>query len=144
MADALTSAPSAVEKYFFTPLYYPRGPFDVIWWWERRRLTFNVCVGTAGLATLGSMLLLHPMGVRLFLEPGIYAAVALYGVAANACFTAGWAVDLVLRKQLGIRAPDIAPALLRYGFVFSVGLTLLPIPVMFAVRVAMAVLGIKP
>jgi hypothetical protein len=53
-------------------------------------------------------------------------------------------VDLILRRQLGIRAPDVAPALLRYGFVFAMGLTLLPIPVITAVRVAMMVLGIKP
>jgi hypothetical protein len=144
MRDDLQAPPSAVEKYFFTPLYYPRGPFDVIFWWERRRLTYNLCVGTAGLATLGAMLLLHPMGIRLFADPGTYAVVLLYGLAANACYTAGSAIDLLLRRLLGIRAPDIGPVLLRYGFVFSMGLTLLPIPVMLAVRTAMLVLGIKP
>ncbi|MBM3908517.1 MAG: hypothetical protein FJ363_10655 [Gemmatimonadetes bacterium] len=144
MSDTLSAAPTAVEKYFFTPLYYPRGPFDVIFWWERRRLAYNVCVGTAGLATLVAMLFLHPMGLGLFLEPGTYGVVLLYGLAANTCYTAGSAVDLLLRRILGIRAPDIGPVLLRYGFVFSMGLTLLPIPVMLAVRTAMLVLGIKP
>jgi hypothetical protein len=143
MSDDLPAVPTAVEKYFFTPLYYPRGPLDVVFWWERRRLAYNVCVGTAGVVTLATMTLLHPAGPRL-LEAGTLAGVLVYGVAANACYTAGWVVDLILRRNLGIRAPDIAPVLLRYGFVFSMGLTLLPIPVMLAVRVAMAVLGVKP
>ncbi len=141
-ADLTPPEPTAVEKYFFTPLYYPRSPFDVIFWWERRRMAYNVCVGAAGVITLSTMTLLHPMGPRAVFDA--VPAVLVYGLAANACYTLGWMVDLILRRQLGIRAPDVAPVLLRYGFVFAMGLTLLPIPVMAAVRVAMMVLGIKP
>jgi len=54
--------------------------------------------------------------------------VLVYGLLANACYSMGPVADLVLRRILGIRAPDIAPVMLRYGFVFSMGLTLLPIP----------------
>jgi len=143
MSDELqASEPSAVEKYFFTPLYYPRGPFDVIFWWERRRLAYNICVGTAGVITLAAMALVHPMGPRVVSDAA--PVIVVYGLAANVCYTFGWLVDLILRRRLGIRAPDVAPVLLRYGFAFAMGLTLLPIPVMTAVRVAMMVLGIKP
>ena len=65
-------------------------------------------------------------------------------VVANLCYTLGSVTDLALRRVLGIRAPDLAPVLLRYGFVFSLGLTLLPIPVIIAVRGVMAVLGVGP
>jgi hypothetical protein len=119
---------TAVEKYFFTPLYYPRSAWAVIRWWESRRLLFNLCVGGAGLLTLASVTLLahlppHPMG---FLVP--WDAVLIYALMANVCYTLGPLGDLLLRRALGDRAPAIPPVLFRYGFVFAVGLTLLPIP----------------
>lgn len=119
---------TAVEKYFFTPLYYPRSAWAVVRWWESRRPLFNLCVGGAGLLTLASVTLLahlppHPMG---FLVP--WDAVLVYALMANVCYTLGPLGDLLLRRALGDRAPAIAPVLFRYGFVFAVGLTLLPIP----------------
>lgn len=119
---------TAVEKYFFTPLYYPRSPWAVFGWWESRRPVFNLCVGGAGLFTLASVTLLahlppHPMGSFLPWGP-----VLVYGLMANVCYTLGPLGDLLLRRALGDRAPAIAPVLFRYGFVFAVGLTLLPVP----------------
>jgi hypothetical protein len=120
---------SAVEKYFFTPLYYPRSSWAVVRWWESRRLLFNLCVGGAGLLTLVSVNMfgnLPPRPLGLFVP---WAPVLVYGLLANVCYTLGPLGDLLLRRALGDRAPAIAPVLFRYGFVFSVGLTLLPIPV---------------
>ena len=119
---------TAVEKYFFTPLYYPRSAWAVVRWWESRRLLFNLCVGGAGLLTLASVTLLahlppHPMA--FFVPPG---PVLVYALMANVCYTLGPFGDLLLRRALGDRAPALGPVLFRYGFVFSVGLTLLPIP----------------
>ena len=130
-----------MERYFFTPLYYPLSPFQVIGWWERRRLAYNVCVGSAGLLSLGVLVWLHPQRSAMA-DFGLVVGVGLYGLAANACYSLGWMADLALRKVLGIRAPDLAPVLLRYGFVFSLGLTLLPIPVAVAGRVLMAIMGV--
>ena len=119
---------TAVEKYFFTPLYYPRSAWAVVRWWESRRVLFNLCVGGAGLFTLASVTLFahlppHPMG--FFAPPGV---VLVYALMANVCYTLGPVGDLLLRRALGDRAPAMGPVLFRYGFVFSVGLTLLPIP----------------
>ena len=119
---------TAVEKYFFTPLYFPRSAWAILGWWESRRPLFNLCVGGAGLLTLGTATLLahlppRPMG---FLVP--WGAILVYALLANVCYTLGPVGDLLLRRVLGDRAPAIAPVLFRYGFVFSVGLTLLPIP----------------
>ncbi len=141
MTDDLQHPQSALERYFFTPLYYPLSPFQVIGWWERRRLAYNVCVGAAGFLSLGALWLLHPQRSAMA-NFGMMIGAGLYGVAANACYTLGWMADLALRKALGLRAPDIAPVLLRYGFVFSLGLTLLPIPVAVAGRVLMAIMGV--
>jgi len=52
------------------------------------------------------------------------------------------AADLFLRRILGIRAPDIGPVIFRYGYVFSLGLTLLPIPVMIFGSIMRFVLGV--
>jgi hypothetical protein len=141
MADDPQHPQTAVERYFFSPLYYPLSPFQVIWWWERRRLAYNVCVGSAGVLSMSTLLLLHPHPSAMA-DFGMVLGVVLYGLAANACYSVGWMADLALRKVLGIRAPDLAPALLRYGFVFSIGLTLLPIPVAVAGRVLLAIMGV--
>jgi hypothetical protein len=120
---------TAVEKYFFTPLYFPRSSWAVLRWWESRRPLFNLCVGGTGLVTLATATLLahlppHPMG---FMVP--WQVILVYAVVANVCYTLGPLGDLLLRRILGDRAPAVGPVLFRYGFVFSVGLTLLPIPV---------------
>lgn len=120
---------TAVEKYFFTPLYYPRNSWSVVRWWESRRPLFNLSVGTAGLFSLGiASLFIHlPPHPESFGFP--WPVVVVYGVLANVSYTLGAITDLFLRRRLGDRAPAVAPVLFRYGFVFSLGLTLLPIPV---------------
>lgn len=123
---------TAIEKYFFTPVYYPRSGWSVIKWWESRRPLFNACVGATGLASLGTAVVIaslppHPLP---FPVPwgDVLGAVVLYGLLANLCYTLGAPADLFLRRFLGDRAAAAGPVLFRYGFVFSVGLTLLPIP----------------
>ncbi len=119
---------SAVEKYLFMPLYQPRGWWGVVRWWEERRLLFNVVVGSAGLLTLGVISLfahLPPHGRHAGVPLG---AVVAYGIAANLGYCLGPVADIVLRRLLGERAPAVAPALFRHGLTFSIGLTLLPMP----------------
>lgn len=114
---------TAVEKYLFTPLYYPRDLGDVFRWWESRRPLYNLVVGTAGMVTLGTVAVLHPG------PPPMFAAfVVAYGVMANLCFSGGVVADLVLRRLLGEDGHVAGPVLFRYGTAFSIGLTLLPIP----------------
>ena len=120
---------TAVERYFFSPLYYPRSRWSILRWWESRRLLFNLSVGSVGLLSLGTVALIgrlppHPGGF-----PVPWDVVLVYGVLANICYTLGPVGDLVLRRVLGDRAAAVGPVLFRYGFVFSLGLTLLPIPV---------------
>jgi hypothetical protein len=118
--------PTALERAFFTPLHKPSSPWQVVGWWESRRFLYNAVVGGAGAVT---MIAAAVFGGANGPPPGAFIIVPLvYGVAANLGYTLGWIVDLTLRKWLGRHADWAGPALLRYGFVFSVGLTLLPIP----------------
>ena len=134
---------TAVERWFFTPLYYPRGPLQVIGWGERRRLMYNVSVAAAGVLTLSVAVALGVLPVPGTM-PTELMSVIVYGLLANVCYSMGPVADLVLRRILGIRAPDIGPVLFRYGFVFSVGLTLLPIPLMVAGTIAQFLFGTGP
>jgi hypothetical protein len=120
---------TAVEKYFFTPLYYPRSSWSVLRWWESRRLLFNLCVGGTGLLSLGTATLIAHLPPHAGAFPTPWGVVLVYGVLANLGYTLGPVTDLALRRALDERAPAVAPVLFRYGFVFSLGLTLLPIPV---------------
>jgi hypothetical protein len=119
---------TAVERYFFTPLYYPRSPWSIVQWWESRRFLFNLGVGGAGLLSLGSATLIGHLPPHPGSFPAPWGVVVVYGVMANLCYTLGSLADFTLRRALGDRAPAVGPVLFRYGFVFSVGLTLLPIP----------------
>ena len=122
---------SAIEKYFFTPVYYPRSAWAVVRWWESRRLLYNAAVGAAGLVTLGTVtgfLLLPPHSPGLAAWDGVIPGIVVYGVLANVCYSLGAPADLLVRRFLGDRAAAAGPVLFRYGFVFSLGLTLLPIP----------------
>ncbi len=118
-----------VARYLFSPLFLPAGPLDVVRWWESRRLAYNLTVGAAGLLTLATITLLLAAGPRGWGDGGPpMMAVVAYGVAANCCYSLGAPIDLLLRRWLGWRAGAVGQALFRYGLAFSVGLTLLPIP----------------
>jgi hypothetical protein len=123
---------NALEKYFFTPIYYPRSMWSVLGWWESRRPLYNVAVGAAGVATIlaaTAIELLPPDGSPVLIPWAVLArGVLAYGVLANVCYSLGAPADVLLRRVLGDRAAAVGPVLFRYGFAFSLGLTLLPIP----------------
>lgn len=116
-------------------------------WWESRRLTFNKAVGAAGLTTLAGtslMLLVGPDTLGPGPGLGMLVLSAVYGVAANVCYSMGWVIESVARAIWGRQAPDVGPLLFRQGLIFSVGLTLLPLLIMtfvFMIHVGMAVFG---
>lgn len=124
--------PSLVNVLFPAPSIR-RSPLAVWRWWESRRLTYNALVGVAGLATLATNLVLWgpPRGAG----PGPWLAVVAYGLAANVCFSFGAVAEVLLQRWLERDTYGLGPALFRHGLVFSVGLTLLPIPVMTVARV---------
>jgi len=128
---------SALTRYFFDTVYYPRSAWHVVGWWERRRASYNAAVGACGLVTLAVLALLGlapPARVLAVLVPA-------YALAANVCYSAGALVDLLARRVGGPDWAPVGPTLFRYGFAFSVGLTLLPIPMGAVGRVIGAVVA---
>lgn len=123
---------TALTEYFCEPVYFPRSAWDVVRWWETRRAVYNASVGAAGLATLGVLAvvgMLPPM-------PFALAMVGAYALAANLCYSLGAVADLAARRMGDASYAAVGPVLFRYGFVFSVGLTLIPIPVVLLAVVA--------
>jgi hypothetical protein len=120
---------TALTRFFFDPIYAPRSAWTVIGWWEHRRSAYNVAVGAAGVLSLAAVNLftaLPPDGEWLGVP---LVPIAIYALAANVAYSAGPAADVLIRRAWGNGYGAVGPALFRYGFVFSVGLTLLPIPI---------------
>jgi hypothetical protein len=105
-----------------------RTPLSLLAWWESRRLKYNLAVGTAGLVTITCLCLstLLLPGSQLPPLQGLVMGSAIYGLAANVCYSLGWSMEMAARLVWGHRAPLMGPLLFREGLIFSVGLTLLP------------------
>ena len=110
----------------------PNSGWQVIGWWESRRIPFNLVVGSAGIfssaviVTVGLVgyFFFHsefpaPTGVTIF-------AVIFYAIIANVCYTGGWLAELIVRRAWPDEADRFAVLSFSLGLVFSVLLTLLP------------------
>lgn len=141
MMEESTTSGTAVQRYLFSPLYSPSNAWAVIRWWERRRLFYNLTVGAAGLLTVavGLVLTVLTPGAKVFGPP--FLLIPVYAIAANLFYSLGAPVDLFLRRRLGTQAGPVAQAIFRYGLAFSVGLTVIPIPLMLFGWVMMRIFG---
>ncbi|MEW5916150.1 MAG: hypothetical protein AB1762_07080 [Gemmatimonadota bacterium] len=119
----------AVTQIFFRhPAAIPESAGAVIEWWESRRPVYNLAVGATGVATLAVMNLMFSLPPHPDPMPWQLTVMApmVYGTAANICYSSGWALELFLRRYVRDENGAIGGALFRYGFAFSIGLTLLP------------------
>jgi hypothetical protein len=116
-------------------LLYPlpdlrRSPITLFSWWERRRPAYNLIVGITGLVTVTTVEIISA------LTPGItfhvpLIAILVYGVAANVCYSLGFALEATFEWLWGAEVAPVGPVLFRQGVLFSVGLTLLPIAIVW-------------
>jgi hypothetical protein len=108
--------------------------WDVIAWWESRRIPYNLIVGATGIASAIVMLLTglvteHIVGEAIDAQGSpIFeiVAVILYGIMVNICFTGGWVLELLSRRIWGTRAEAFGEIAFTWGTLFSVLLTLVP------------------
>jgi hypothetical protein len=107
---------------------------EAIVWWEARRIPYNLIVGSTGIVTCVVVGVIAVAAQEFFNsdfgvpDPPLFAlfGVILYGILANVCFTAGWIVELFLRRFSPREADRFAISGLFYGVIFSVLLTLAP------------------
>jgi hypothetical protein len=118
-----------LTRFFFrTPYSAPRTG-EIIRWWESRRPAYNLALLAAGTITVGIVYLMELLtpGRARFPHPLI---IVVYAVLANLFYTLGPLVDTLIMRMGGREYSEAGPMLFRYGFVFAILLTLLPIPVM--------------
>jgi len=101
--------------------------WDVILWWEKRRLPYNIIVCATG--TVSYTLFLVFITRSGVLRPGEDAVEPLAMIIAplvwNVCYTGGWMAELVLRP-LFRRSPKLGPTVLIAGLVLSHVVIFLP------------------
>jgi hypothetical protein len=120
---------TAEPKRSLGDLLYPepaeRTAPAIVKWWEKRRLFYNLVVGSVGLVTLAiTMPVVSFLEGRLVLGP-LLGALA-FGVLANVCYTFGSVVEILIDKIWGRAVRPAGPPLYRMGLTFSIGLALLP------------------
>lgn len=117
---------TALTEFFFRYPDRARSSWAIVNWWESRRLAYNIAVGIAGAASVTAIELaaaLPPFPTHL---PIPWIPIGVYALLANVCYTAGPIAELAVRRIWGDDLEPVGPALFRYGFAFSIGLTLLP------------------
>jgi hypothetical protein len=106
----------------------------IIFWWEARRVPYNMIVGMVGLVSSAVMVAVAftcesrggaPIGLP---DPPAFALVGvlLYGIIANVCYTGGWITELVVAKLWSVETARFGPIAFTLGTAFSVLLTLIP------------------
>ena len=131
----------AVTEFLF-PAPAKRTVGSIIGWWEKRRLPYNLMVGTAGVFSLAwttLLVALPPIGATPFFP---WQGVVAFGLLANACYLLGPATEILIEKMWGREVLPTGPVLYRMGLTFSVGLALLPTLIVTILWVAQVVFAI--
>jgi len=112
--------------------------WDIIKWWELRRIPYNLIVGATGLLPLIVFVALFILfgeaewggehQAPTLPDPPIFLLFQMmsYGIAANIFYTCGWFAEIVVRKIWNERAGAFGEISFALGLVFSVLLTLVP------------------
>jgi hypothetical protein len=104
--------------------------WDVIRWWELRRLLYNGILFVIGIASIVGMEILMdkviPVGEDAIEPFALALGVVVYGIAANLCYTLGWVVELAGRKSNVVQARSRAEHQFLLGLWLSCLLTSAP------------------
>jgi len=123
--------------WFFTRRSEQHSYLGIISWWEIRRIPYNLIVGFVGVISL--LFVFAFISLSNALEPSEDAiepmALFMAPIAANACYTAGWLVEIIwlfLQKKYSF----IGPTLLKVGLGFSLVIVVFPAAAWFVIWVA--------
>jgi hypothetical protein len=99
--------------------------FEVIAWWELRRIPYNLVLLLAGVFNIAiSLFILYSSGSEGGDLGDPLLGVWAYAFMANVCYTGGWILELLLRLLKAGDAAETGRKLYKIGFIFSFGLTL--------------------
>lgn len=114
--------------------------WQIIGWWEARRLIFNLIIGATGTITCIAILAIavisdYVFGIPVGMpDPPIFAfaGIIIYGVMANVCYTGGWVTELIVKKTWPDQSEQFGALSFTLGLVFAVIITLSPIALLGA------------
>jgi len=120
------------KRGFFNRDESAQTAWEIVAWWETRRIPYNIIVGAVGIVSCGlclttALLTEHFQGEAFGLpDPPFFAlfGVISYGIMANVCYTGGWIAELIARKLWPHEGVGFAKILFFFGLVFSILLTL--------------------
>jgi hypothetical protein len=146
--NLIASIRRALTGWLFARGEHEVSTFEIILWWEKRRVPYNLIVGVAGLftcavtvavAVIASDKFGEPLGLP---DPPIFAVLAViaYGVGANVCYTGGWISEALVRKIWQERTGAFGQITFVLGLVFSVLITLAPAALFSVLLIARLVL----
>jgi hypothetical protein len=106
--------------------------WQIVTWWELRRIPFNLVVGVAGIAScliVGGVAAVSEalLGNVVWMpDSPLFALVwvLIYGLIANICYTGGWVAELIVKKTWPEDAASFPTISFSLGLIFSVLLTL--------------------
>lgn len=119
---------------FFSRAQPTGNVWQVIVWWEARRIPYNLIVGATGIVTCSVFFVIALLSDYFYHSSfplpdppvvGILAVIA-YGVMANVCYTGGWLAEIFVREIWPGEGDGFGKISFALGLVFSIGLTLLP------------------
>jgi hypothetical protein len=113
-------------------------PWNVIVWWEIRRVPFNLFLLLLGLISTAVVMFAgeHHFGPSADFGSPFFGAI-LYALAANFCYTLGWVTELIWFRGDSALSEKMRPKVFRAGLILSSVLTLLPavlVPVLWAIQ----------
>jgi hypothetical protein len=123
--------------------------WQIIGWWEARRVLFNLIVGATGVVSSIGILLTALISEQLLAEPIgmpdppvlVVVAVVFYVLGANVCYTGGWIGELVVKRAWPDESEQFGTLMFTLGLVFAVAVTLSPAVLISGVAV---VVGVAP
>jgi hypothetical protein len=123
-------------RWLFSVPETQRSGFDVLVWWELRRIPYNLIVGAVGfIALIIFFMSIVSSGV---LGPGEDAveplALIFAPIAINICYCAGWIVESTLRIIWPDKQQLFGPVLFKLGLGFSLLVVTLPATIWLGYR----------
>jgi hypothetical protein len=117
-----------IYNWFFDVPDEPRSVLQIVLWWEKRRVPFNILIGLVGILSL--VLLFIFVGSSITGHPGedIVEPISILFApfVINFCYTLGWIVEIAFGGIWKKDEPNFATKLLRFGTGFSLFLISAP------------------
>lgn len=116
---------TALTEFLF-PAPARRTTIGIVKWWEKRRLAYNLLVGSAGMVTLTLVAVTEWILGRSSAALPPWQPVVVFGLGANFFYCLGPIIEWSVEKLFKGEVLPIGPGLYRMGLTFAVGLALFP------------------